>query len=142
MAEESLAERLSRPLPRWAKYLILPGAVAPVLILGFIFVSEIAHDEARCPFSKHSDQQLSVGVRVREDARSCLPGIEERRYSALRDGSERVLGRRRFSRDAFDPSRYRWRAELSTQGEVRVTVDNDGHTQAVFREGTAADETR
>ncbi|HKP56755.1 MAG TPA: hypothetical protein VJV78_08545 [Polyangiales bacterium] len=142
MAEESLADRLSRPLPRWAIYAILPGAIAPVLILGFIFVSEIAHDEARCPFRTQSDQQLSDGVHVREDARSCLPGIEERRYSVLRAGAERVLGRRRFARGAFDASRYRWRAELSAQGEVRVTVDNDGHEQAVFREGTAADETR
>jgi hypothetical protein len=142
MTEESLAQRLSRPLPRWTMYLILPGAVAPIAILGFIFVSELAHDEARCPFAQRTNQQLSVGVSVREDARSCLPGIEERRYSALRAGSERVLGRRRFARDAFDPSRYRWRAELSPQGEVRVTVDNDGHAQAVFREGTAADETR
>jgi hypothetical protein len=142
MAEQSLVDRLSGPIPRWVKFLIMAGGVAPVLILGFIFVSELAHDEARCPFSRQSDQRLSVGVSVREDARSCLPGIEERRYSALREGSERVLGRRRFSRDAFEPSRYRWRAELSAQGEVRVTVDNDGHAQAVFREGTPADETR
>jgi hypothetical protein len=142
MTEESLAERLSRPLPRWTMYVLVPGAIAPVLILGFIFVSELAHDETRCPFDRRSEQQLSDGVRVREDARSCLPGIEEHRYSALRAGSERVLGRRRFARNAFDPSRYRWRAELSPQGEVRVTVDNDGHAQAVFREGTAADEAR
>jgi hypothetical protein len=85
---------------------------------------------------------LADGVDVREDARRCLPGIEEHRYVAVRAGSEHILGRRRFARDAFSSQRYRWRAELSTQGEVRVTVDNDGHAQAVFREGTAADETR
>src|SRR5688500_14706695 len=107
MAEESLVDVLSRPIPRWMKFLILPGVVAPVLILGFIFVSEIAHDEARCPYARQSDQQLAAGVSVREDARSCLPGVEERRFSAVRGNAERVLGRRRFSSGAFEPNRYR-----------------------------------
>jgi hypothetical protein len=73
---------------------------------------------------------------VREDARHCLPGIEERRFTAVRGTNERVLGRRRFASTAFAPDHYSWRAELSPQGEVRVTVDNEGHAQGVFREGT------
>lgn len=142
MSDESIVERLSRPLPRWVKYAVLPGAVAPVLILGFVFVTELAHDEQRCPYTPQSNQQLANEVSVREDRRSCLPGIEERRYTAIHGGKEHVLGRRRFAREAFEPSRYRWRATLSTQGEVHVTVDNDGHAQAVFREGTPNDEVR
>ncbi|HKU39373.1 MAG TPA: hypothetical protein VJR89_14545 [Polyangiales bacterium] len=135
-----MLDRLSGPLPRWLKYVLVGGGIAPVLILGFVFVTELAHNESRCPYTPQSDHELASGVSVREDRRSCLPGIEERRYTALRGGVEHVLGRRRFASQAFDASRYRWRAELSAQGEVRVTVDNDGHAQAVFREGTAADE--
>jgi len=136
-SEPSILDRLLGPMPRWLVYLLVPGFLSPVLILGFIFVSELAHDEARCPYARQSEQRVSDGIRVREDGRICLPGIEERRFTVMRAKEEHVLGRRRFSSGSFEPERYRWRAELSDKGEVRVTVDNDGHAQAVFREGTA-----
>jgi hypothetical protein len=132
----SLLHRLHGPLPRWLLYVLIPGFAGPVLILGFIFVSEFAHDEARCPYTQASIKALNAEISVREDARSCLPGIEEHRFTAVRGRDERVLGRRRFSSTAFARDHYSWRAELSPQGEVRVTVDNEGHTQGVFREGT------
>jgi hypothetical protein len=118
-------------------YVLIPGFAGPVLILAFIFMSELAHDEARCPYKPTSTKALNAEVSVREDARTCLPGVEERRFTALRGANEHILGRRRFARTAFAPGHYQWRAELSPQGEVRVTVDNEGHAQAVFREGTA-----
>jgi hypothetical protein len=136
-SEPSILDRLLGPMPRWLVYLLVPGFLGPVLILGFIFVSELAHDEARCPYERRSEQRLSDAITVREDARICLPGIEERRFTVTRANAEHVLGRRRFSSGSFEPERYRWQAALSDQGEVRVTVDNDGHAQAVFREGRA-----
>lgn len=138
----SLIDRLNGPMPRWLLYVLIPGFVGPVLILGFIFVSELAHDEKRCPYTYTSTQALNPEISVREDARSCLPGMEERRFTAVRGVVEHVLGRRRFARAAFAPDQYQWRAELSPQGEVRVTVDNAGHAQAVFREGTAEERAR
>lgn len=141
-ARASLVDRLSGPMPRWLVYVLIPGVAGPVLILAFIFISELAHDEARCPYAHTSTKPLNPQVSVREDARSCLPGIEERRFTAVRGADEHVLGRRRFARTAFAPGHYHWRAELSPQGELRVTVDNEGHAQAVFREGTATEHAR
>lgn len=138
----SLIDRLNGPMPRWLFYVLIPGFVGPVLILGFIFVSELAHDEKRCPYTYTSTQALNSQISVREDARSCLPGLEERRFTAVRGAVEHVLGRRRFARSAFEPGRYQWRAQLTAQGEVSVTVDNAGHAQAMFREGTAEERAR
>lgn len=132
-------EKTARFLPRWAIYLLIPGLIGPVLILVFIFITETAHDEARCAYVKGATQELAGGVTVREDVRSCLPGVEERRYTALRAGSENVLGRRRFRASAFAPGAYSWKANISEQGEVRVDVRNEGHADAVFREGTPAE---
>jgi hypothetical protein len=138
----SLLERIHGPIPRWLVWVLIPGVAGPVLILAFIFVSELAHDEARCPYTHTSTKPLNSEVSVREDARSCLPGVQERRFTAVRGAQEHVLGRRRFASTAFAPDHYQWRAELSPQGEVRVTVDNAGHAQAVFREGTPDERAR
>lgn len=142
VVRESLIERLSGPIPRWMFYVLIPGFAGPVLILGFIFASELAHDEARCPYTYTATKALSATVSVREDARSCVPGMEEHRFTAVRGAREHVLGRRRFASTAFAPDRYQWRAALTPQGELRVTVDNAGHAQAVFREGTAEEHAR
>ena len=136
MAAES-GEAPARFLPRWLFYLVLPGFVLPILILGFIFVSELAHAESRCPYIFASEKHVHDGASVREDVRRCLPGIEERRYTAQHGARERVLGRRRFARSAFEPGEYSWQAAISEQGELSVTVHNAGHSDAVFREGTA-----
>ena len=122
-------------LPRWARYALLPGLVGPALILGFIFVSERAHDEARCPYVKGESRTLSKGVRVREDSRNCLFDVEDHRFSVIRGADEHVLGRRRFRAEAFAPGHYAWSAELTDQNEVQVLVKNVGHSEAKFREG-------
>jgi hypothetical protein len=122
-------------LPRWARYALLPGVLGPVAILGFIFVSERAHDEARCPYVAGETRTLGSGVLVREDSRNCLFDVQDHRFSVIRGDEERVLGRRRFRAEAFAPGHYAWTAALSDEGEVQVVVTNEGHGEAAFREG-------
>jgi hypothetical protein len=126
-----------RFLPRWVLYLLVPGFVGPILILGFIFISETAHDEARCPYQRVELRPLSAAVSVREDRRRCLWSVEERRFSVIRGAEEHALGKRRFDADAFGVGRYEWSATLSDQDEVKIDVRNAGHVDATFREGTA-----
>jgi len=122
-------------LPRWARYALLPGLLGPAAILGFIFVSESAHGEARCPYVPGETRSLRRGVTVREDSRNCLFDVQDHRFSVVRGDDERVLGRRRFRAEAFAPGRYSWTAELTDQDEVQVVVHNAGHGDAMFREG-------
>jgi hypothetical protein len=137
-----MSEPGARFLPRWAMYLLVPGFLGPLLILGFIFVSEMAYDEARCPYVHSELRPLSAAIAVREDRRSCLWGSEERRFTVVRGQQERTLGRRRFRAEAFRSDHYRWEAKLSPEGEVQLVVHNQGHHDAAFREGTKADEAR
>jgi hypothetical protein len=123
-------------LPSWARYVILPGLFGPVLILGFIFVTEFAHNEGRCPYEAGETRALTPEVSVREDHRNCLWDVEDHRYSVVRSGSERVLGNRRFRAPAFDPGNYSWSAEIDSKDQVHVLIKNDGHADAQFREGT------
>jgi hypothetical protein len=133
-ASES-SEPKERFLPRWVFLLAIPGFLGPVLILAFIFRSELAHDEARCPYAEVSAQTLPGDIRVREERRSCVQDVEERRYSSIRGGEARVLGRRRLPTEAFEGPKYAWKAGLTEKGEVRVVVNCPGHPEAVFREG-------
>jgi hypothetical protein len=122
--------------PRWARYLLLPGLFGPVFVLVFIFINELAHDEARCPYSQGETRPLSADISVREDSRNCLWDVEDHRFSVIRGGDEHVLGRRRFRAEAFAAGHYEWSAELDPKGQVRVLVKNAGHDDAGFREGT------
>jgi len=123
-------------LPRWARYVILPGLFGPLLILGFIFVTEVAHDETRCPYTRGETRALTPEVAVREDHRTCLWDVEDHRFSVVRGATERVLGRRRFRAEAFLPGNYNWSAKLDAKDQVHVHIKNEGHSDAQFREGT------
>jgi hypothetical protein len=125
------------PLPRWALWLMLPGIVAPLVIFGFIVLTESAHDDSRCPYRELTRRQLGAEIAVVEQVRSCVANVEERRYALQRGASSRVLGERRFERAAFAPARYSWSATISAQGEVQVVVRNQGHADLLLREGTA-----
>jgi hypothetical protein len=127
-------------LPSWARYVIIPGLLGPVGVLGFIFVNELAHDEGRCPYTHGETRALSPSVVVREDQRNCLWNVEDHRFSVIRDGHEKTLGRRRFKAAEFAAGKYSWEAKLSEHDEVQLSVHNAGHDDAAFREGTPADE--
>jgi uncharacterized protein involved in tolerance to divalent cations len=124
------------PLPRWALWLMLPGILAPLLVLVFIVTSESAHDSDRCPYRELTRKELAAGVSVVEEVRSCIGDIEEHRYTLLRGTRVHLLGERRFERAAFAPDRYRWKASISDQGEVQVVIQNAGHADLLLREGT------
>src|ERR1700704_4013233 len=100
-------------LPRWARYALIPGMLGPVFVLGFIFVNELAHDEGRCPYVRGESRTLSPTVVVREDQRNCLWNVQDHRFSVIRGGAEKMLGRRRFRAEAFAPGNYSWEAKLS-----------------------------
>jgi hypothetical protein len=123
-------------MPRWVLYLVLPGAIGPLLIFLFIVVTERAHGTESCPYRELGRREVAPGVLVVEDARRCLDNVEDRRYRVLRGPLERVLGSRRFEPAAFEGAAYRWQADLVATGEVTVQVYNPGHPPAVFREGT------
>lgn len=130
------------PFPKWVLWLSLPGIIAPALIFVFILFSERAHDETRCPFREHERRELAAGIAVVEEARNCFRDVEERRFVVHRQGQTQVLGQRRFARAAFAPDVYSWKASLSAEGETHVRVDNRGHGEARFREGTAAEKAK
>jgi hypothetical protein len=109
----------------------------PVAILVVVGIAELMHAESRCPFEQRSLQTLAPGVSVREEARQCMPGKEERRYRLERAGTLQVLGQRRLSRADFEPERYVWSASFNERGEVQVIVDSKPHGEVMFREGTA-----
>ncbi|HEY2734569.1 MAG TPA: hypothetical protein VGI70_11325, partial [Polyangiales bacterium] len=69
------ADPPTRFLPRWLIYVMVPGFLGPLLILGFIFVSELAFDEARCPYVPVETRSLSDAIAVREDRRVCLRDV-------------------------------------------------------------------
>jgi hypothetical protein len=110
-----------------------------VLVLGFILVDGVAHDERRCPYVQGETRALGQDVYVREDTRVCLGDVEDHRYSVIRAGQVHLLGRRRFRAEAFAAGRYEWSAELSDQNEVHLHVKNQGHGEADYREGTEAE---
>ena len=101
--------------PAWKRPLLILLATAPLLVVGFSFVHmwqyEAAFDESTCPFVEGETREVADGVRVREDARTCQPEVEQHRWVLLRDGREpqpialRVLG-------AEDWNGYTWTASL------------------------------
>ena len=126
-------------LPRWAWWLVMPGLLMPAGILAYVGVAQLLHAESRCPFEQRSVQALGPGVSVREEARQCTPGTEERRYRLDRAGKLQVLGERRLPREAFTPAHYRWSATINERGEVQVLVNTHPQGEVLFREGTAAE---
>jgi hypothetical protein len=121
--------------PRWAFWILVPGLVGPLLIFGFIYITEGAHNEARCPYTHVTTSTLSDGRSISEERRECVTDVEERRFTVVHGAEQKVLGRRRFPKDAFAAPKYSWSATVLESGEAQVTVHNPGHDDGVFREG-------
>ncbi|UJR78223.1 hypothetical protein [Sandaracinus amylolyticus] len=120
--------------PRWLLFVlgILPAVLA-IGIFAFIARFQLAHDEARCPFEERETRDVASGLRVREDARRCLPEIEEHRWLVLRDGHEPLeLGRFPLEAEQITAG-FPWSASVD-DGRAVVTVTNEGRGDLVFRE--------
>jgi hypothetical protein len=126
----------SLPLPKWVLWAAIPGALAPILILVWIVITERAFDESKCPFVEKERRSPIEGAYVVEQARRCIDKVEERRFVLERHGKTQLLGERRFAPDAFAAGRYKWEARVSEQGEIQVRIDNEGHGHVIFRDGT------
>ncbi len=108
------------------KAVLVVIATAPIglAIFSFIFMarSELAFDEATCPFVEREVRQVAEGIRVREEERTCQPGVEEHRWVVLRDGEpDYPIGQRRLSAEIYED--YSWSAELRGT-HVRLEIDD------------------
>jgi hypothetical protein len=110
--------------------------LAPIGIFAFIVLTERAHDESRCPYVERTRLEAGADARVVEETRSCVEGIEERRFVLERGARRQLLGERRLPRGAFEPAAYTVTVTRSPEGEVQVRIRNQGHGEVVFREGT------
>ncbi len=124
-----------RKILRWVGIALSAGMVITVLTVFVLIVrSESAHDQAGCPFRSLGERTFAGG-RVREEERSCLPVISERRYLLERDHEAAFeIVRKRLASDRFAPTRYRWELADSAQGQLILRVYIDGKLSSEFRE--------
>ncbi|MBX3275541.1 MAG: hypothetical protein KF729_35100 [Sandaracinaceae bacterium] len=121
----------------WKKAALVALATAPIglAILSFVFMarSELAFDEARCPFVEREVRDVADGVRVREQVRTCQPDVEEHRWVVLREGEpDLAIGQRRLSAEHWQG--YAWTATLR-EGHVRLEItDRSQDHPRVFNE--------
>lgn len=140
----------------WKRPLLFVLATAPIGLAVFSFVfmarSELAFDEARCPYREDgAERVIRPGLVVREDVRRCQDGVEEHRWVLMREGrAAQEIGRRRLE-SRFFAGAYRWTAEEElvvpdggTEGEllVRLRIYNPGLDRRSFREPSADAGTR
>lgn len=127
----------------WKQPILFVLATLPLGIIAFIMVfmarSEVAFDEARCPFEEGELRLVRQGVSVREDARRCQEGVEEHRWVLLRDGSApHELARRRMDAEYFEGD-YGWSAS-EEDGNVELRIRHPGQEEPrIFRERPLAE---
>ena len=126
----------------WKRPILIVLATLPIGLIAFIMLfmarSEMAFDEARCPFEQGELRLVREGVAVREDARTCQEGVEERRWVLLREGrAPHEIARRRMDAQYFEGD-YGWSAS-DEDDNVVLTIRNPGQEPRVFRERPLAE---
>jgi hypothetical protein len=108
-----------------------------LVIFGLIVRSESAHDEASCPFAVRGEKSLGE-ARVVEEARSCLPEVEEHRWTVHRAGKPPYeLARKRLDKARFLPSRFQWKLSEDEAHRLVLRIEVDGALSSEFREEDA-----
>ncbi len=119
---------------RWVGMAVsAPVVIIFLFIMYFMIKTELAHDDATCPFSAVESRELDDGAVVREDARRCQESVEEHRWVVVRGGVIDELGRRRLPTFRYAEGVYSWSAEIGDRG-VHVHVQNDGVEPADYNE--------
>ena len=110
-----------------------------VAIFLLIVRSESAHDEAKCPFARRSQQALDELV-VIEEARRCVPEAEERRWLIARPGKPPLeFARKRLPLGLFNHKETHTKLERDKKGLVVLTLNVGGVGPTEFREADAPD---
>ena len=122
-------------MSRLKKAALIVIATAPIglaiYVLVFMVRSELAFDEAACPYVEREMRDVEDGIRVREDERTCQPGVEEHRWVLLQEGREALpIGQRRLEAALYEG--YSWSARME-QGRVRLEISNPGQDLRIFQ---------
>lgn len=129
--EDRLRTLWSRvPTPLVFAVAILPAALA-IGIFGFIARYAIAHDERVCPFEERAVRTIA-DARIREEARQCIPEVEEHRWILVRRGRELEMGRFPLEAELVSEG-FPWSLALE-EDRVVLTVMNEGRGEIIFRE--------
>lgn len=133
---------MSEDKRNWKRPILIVLATAPIafIVVSMLIMarSELAFDDARCPFQPGEERIVNQQVTVREEARTCLEGVEEHRWILLRKGQEpREIARRRLDASYF--ADYSWSA-MEEDGNVTIEIRNAGQEPRVFRERPIAEQ--
>ena len=131
MAETTAASQRTAMRLRTLRAVGIALSVGSVLLMGSVLVlvvrSEMAHDDAGCPFRAVESRTLGTSVRVTDERRRCMSSVEEHRWVVHRNGAAgKEIGRRRLDAAYYASSRYRWTASTEEGGKVIVKVENRG----------------
>lgn len=148
-------ERRQKVLKILGLLFTVPSVFLVLFVFGMIIRNERAHDETKCPFvvvetrvvgaavgeagaAEADAGEAAQGVRVRDERRQCVEGIQEHRWLLLRAHTAPLeLGRRRLSSNFYVAGVYSWRAFIESE-QVRVHVENTGAPPVTYREEIAA----
>lgn len=137
MSEEEEETRPADPrmkILRWVGIAVTaPIVIIFLMIMYFVIQTEMAFDDADCPFNPVETRELDDGAVVREERRRCQEGVEEHRWLVERDGEPDELGRRRLPTFRYEEGVYSWSVELGDRG-AHVHVENEGVEPADFHE--------
>lgn len=129
-----LRDKRKRAL-RWIGIVMSALMVVTVLTVFVLIVrTERAHDESRCAFRKRSARDHGAAL-VIEEARSCLPELEERRYLVARpEAAPFELARKRLPMAQFADDRYRWTLREDASRKLILRIEIDGQLSSEFFE--------
>lgn len=116
--------------------MIASGLMVATVLAIFLLIlrSERAHNDDACKFEP-SEQRTLGAVQVAEERRSCLPGMEERRYLVKRQGKPSYeLARKRLPSAHFTKPRYVWNVREDKAQLLVLRIDVDGKMSSEFFE--------
>jgi len=124
---DASAAAAKKKSPWWLPIVVIIGALPAVFaIVIFVFILRYgwAHEESRCPFHDVETRVLDEHASVVEDARRCMPEVEEHRWSVVRDGAAPLeLGRMPLEEEGVTDG-FPWTARIEG-GRVVIDVTNE-----------------